>query len=116
MNRVIVQAVLRHLVPVRSEHGDLGGHALILAAWLLVEVVRHQNVHRNELLIRTKSTLSKPHPLRDFVLTRLSQFASDRVYFWCRFFNMRAPRRCTLTILSVGECGGLSCEPTHESQ
>ena len=90
-------------MPMRSERRNLGRYALILAAWLLVEVVRHQNVHRNELPTRTKSTLSKPHPLLDFVLNRLSQFASDHVYFWCRFINMRAPRRCVLTNLSIGE-------------
>jgi hypothetical protein len=59
MNRIVVQTVLRHLMPMRSERGDLGRYALILAAWLLIEVVRHQNVHRNELPTRTKSTLSK---------------------------------------------------------
>ena len=103
MNRVIVQAVLRHFMSMRSEHRNLGRYALILAAWLLVEVVRDQNVQRNELPLRARSTLSKPHLLGDFILNRLSQFASDRVYFWCRFINMRAPRRCALTNLSVGE-------------
>jgi len=90
-------------MPMRSERRNLGRYALILAAWPLVEVVRHQNVHRYELPTRMKSTLSKPHPLLDFVLTRLSQFASDHVYLWCRFINMRAPRRCVLTNLSIGE-------------
>jgi hypothetical protein len=35
-----VQDVFNHLVPVRSEHGAFGFNAAILAAGLLVKVVR----------------------------------------------------------------------------
>ena len=57
-----MKAVLRHLVPVRSEHGDLGCHALIFTAGLLVEVVRYQNFHRREFPTGTTSIIGKLQP------------------------------------------------------
>src|SRR5882724_6884160 len=62
IDRFVAQAVLRHLVPVRLEHGDLGRHALIFTAGLLVEVMRYQNVHRREFPIGTTSIMSKLQP------------------------------------------------------
>ncbi len=58
----IVQAVLRHLVPMRSEHGDLSCHALIFTARLLVEVVRYQNFHCGEFPTGTTSIIGKLRP------------------------------------------------------
>ena len=40
INRIIVQSIFNHLVPVRPEHGDFGRNAPILATGLLVKVVR----------------------------------------------------------------------------
>jgi hypothetical protein len=48
IDRFVEQAVLRHLVPVRSEHGDLGGHALIFTTGHLVEIMGYQNFHHRE--------------------------------------------------------------------
>ena len=45
IDRVIGQTILHDLVPVRPEHRDLGRHALIFTAHLLIEVVRYDNVH-----------------------------------------------------------------------
>ena len=45
VDRIIVQAVLNHVVPVHPEHGDFGCNTLILAAGLLVEVVGDEETH-----------------------------------------------------------------------
>jgi hypothetical protein len=51
--------LLSHVVSVRSKHGDLGRHALVFTAGLLVEVVRYQNVHCREFPIAPASAISK---------------------------------------------------------
>jgi hypothetical protein len=42
---VVVYSKWYYVMPVRLEKGDFGGNAMVLAAWLLIEVVRYDDVH-----------------------------------------------------------------------
>jgi hypothetical protein len=48
VDRFVVHVIFDHLVPVRSEQGDLGCDAPIFAARVFVEVMRHHDFHRGE--------------------------------------------------------------------